>query len=80
MKKPYCIMANFTVDALELRCTEGIVRLLPAEADGDEQSVVAQAGPVSSAEFKDGPVMPAMIPGSSATVDTDALKLGELQK
>ena len=80
MKKPYCIMANFPVDALELKCKEGIVRLLPDEADGDEQPLVAQVASSSSAEFKDGPAMPVLIPGSSANVDTDALKLGEEQR
>ena len=49
LKKPYCIMANFAVDALELKCKEGIVRLLPDEADGDEQPLVAQVASSPSA-------------------------------
>ena len=49
MKKPYCIMANFAVDALELRCKEGIVRLLPEEEYHGEQPFVAQVAPSSSA-------------------------------
>ena len=93
MKKPYCIMANFAVDALELRCKEGMIRLLPDGADeevwklipeirefSNEQAIVAQVAPAASAEFKDGPAMPVSIPGSSANVDTDALKLGEEQR
>ena len=80
MKNSYCIMANFRVDALEWKCKEGIVRLLPVGEGGIEQSFVAQVAPSSGAKFKDGPAMPATIPGSSATVDTDALKLSRVQR
>ena len=89
MMKPYCIMANFSLAASKLRCREGVLQLLPGGWTAPETMAIHMEEPapqpilapvVPQTEFKDGPSLPALIPGTSANVDTDALKLDESQR